>query len=188
MIEIEVRTEGSIFDANVEALVNPVNCVGIMGNGLSKEFKKRYRKNFEEYKAACNLKEVKPGRMFVSETGSLGNPRYIINFPTKRNWRDKKSRMEYIKKGLDALADEITDRDIRSIAIPALGCGLGRLEWSDVHERIEDKLKGLADDNRTIILFAPQDAPETAGASGHSTSPPYPKNETIPMLPPDQSQ
>ena len=115
---------GNILKEDAEALVNPVNCVGIMGRGLALQFKKEFPRNFTSYAAACKRNEVQPGRMFVFETGQLTSPRYIINFPTKRHWRGK-SRMEDIEAGLAALAEEIRSGSIRSIAIPPLGCGLG---------------------------------------------------------------
>ena len=97
----EYRT-GDILQADAEALVNTVNCVGIMGRGVALQFKNAYPENFKAYEAACAGKEVQPGRMFVFETGQLTNPKYIINFPTKRHWRGK-SRMEDIEAGLKAL-------------------------------------------------------------------------------------
>src|SRR3977135_3618617 len=113
---IEYRT-GDILQADAEALVNTVNFVGIMGRGLALPFKIAYPENFEAYEAACAREEVQPGRMFVFETGQLTNPKYIINFPTKRHWRGN-SRIEDIESGLKALAQEIRARHIRSIATP----------------------------------------------------------------------
>jgi O-acetyl-ADP-ribose deacetylase (regulator of RNase III) len=95
--------------------------------------------------------------MFVFETGTLTNPKYIINFPTKRHWRGK-SRMEDIESGLTALAGEIRQRHIRSIAIPPLGAGLGGLNWRDVRPRIEAALRGLEDVE--IVIFEPSGAPD----------------------------
>src|SRR5947199_5988657 len=83
---IEVKT-GDILAEDAEALVNSVNCVGIMGRGVALQFKKAFPSNFKAYKSACERDEVQPGRMFVFETKQLTNPRYIINFPTKRHWR-----------------------------------------------------------------------------------------------------
>ena len=111
-------TTGDILRADAEALVNTVNCVGIMGRGVALQFKNAYPKNFKAYEAACAREEVHPGKMFVFETGLLTNPKYIINFPTKRHWRGK-SRMEDIDSGLAALAREIGSRRIRSIALKA---------------------------------------------------------------------
>lgn len=148
---IEFKTS-DIFTEDTEALVNTVNCVGIMGRGLALQFKEVFPENFKSYAAACKQKKVQPGRMFVHETGRLTNPRYIINFPTKRHWRDK-SRMEDIDTGLIALAAEIRAHNIQSVAIPPLGCGLGGLNWHDVQPRIEKMLEQLSD--LRAIVFVP---------------------------------
>jgi O-acetyl-ADP-ribose deacetylase (regulator of RNase III) len=148
---IEYKT-GNILEADVEALVNSVNCVGFMGRGIALQFKKAWPENFKAYAAACRRQEVQPGTMFVFETGSLTNPRYIINFPTKRHWRGK-SRIEDIEAGLEALAEEIRRRSIRSVALPPLGSGLGGLQWPEVRSRIERLLASLPDVR--ILVFEP---------------------------------
>jgi O-acetyl-ADP-ribose deacetylase (regulator of RNase III) len=148
---IEYRM-GNILDAEVEALVNSVNCVGVMGRGVALQFKKAFPENFKVYRAACRRGEVVPGRMFVFETGLL-RPRYIINFPTKRHWRGK-ARMEDIEAGLRALVEEVVRRGIRSIAIPPLGCGLGGLEWEKVRRRIEQAFSDLAEVR--VLVYEPQ--------------------------------
>jgi O-acetyl-ADP-ribose deacetylase (regulator of RNase III) len=135
--------QGDILKADAEALVNTVNCVGHMGRGLAAQFKRAFPDNFRVYQAACKREQVQAGRMLVVETGRLTNPRFIINFPTKRHWRGK-SRMEDIEAGLTALVDEIRRLDIRSVAVPPLGCGLGGLNWSDVRPRIERRLPPCA--------------------------------------------
>jgi O-acetyl-ADP-ribose deacetylase (regulator of RNase III) len=144
--------KGDILREDAEALVNTVNCVGIMGRGIALQFKNAFPENFTAYVAACNREEVQPGRMLVFKTGRLTNPKYIINFPTKRHWRGK-SRMEDIDAGLLALAAEIRLNNIHSIAIPPLGSGLGGLDWSDVRPRIESSLRGL--DNVRVVIFEP---------------------------------
>ena len=148
---------GDILDEDAEALVNTVNCVGVMGRGIALQFKKAFPENFRAYSEACKHGEVRPGRMFVFETNRLTNPRYLINFPTKRHWRGK-SRIEDIETGLDALVEMIRERNIRSIAIPPLASGLGGLEWEDVRRRIEKSLSGFND--LQIVIFEPSDAPE----------------------------
>ena len=158
---IEYR-HGNIFDEDVEALVNSVNCVGVMGRGIALQFKKNYPANFKAYEAACKREEVQPGRMFVFETGSIGNPRYIINFPTKNHWRER-SRLEYIETGLDALRQEIEEREIRSIAIPPLGTDLGKLDWEDVRPRIEAALTEFP--NLSATIFSPGSAATVKPAS-----------------------
>lgn len=144
--------EGNIIAEDVEALVNTVNCVGIMGRGIALQFKNAFPANYEAYHAASQRHEVQPGKMFVFETGGLTNPRHIINFPTKRHWKGK-SRIEDIEKGLAALVQEIRTRNIRSIAIPPLGSGLGGLEWSQVRQRIDAALREFSDVR--IIVFEP---------------------------------
>ncbi len=152
---IEHKT-GDIFAEDVEAIVNSVNCVGVMGRGIALQFKNVFPENFKAYAEACERNEVQPGRMFVFETGQLTNPRYIINFPTKRHWRGK-SRIEDIEAGLQALAREIRDRNIRSIAIPPLGTNLGGLNWTDVRPSIEAALREI--DDLAVTLFVPGSAP-----------------------------
>ena len=95
-------TQGDILDAEAEALVNTVNCVGIMGRGVALQFKKQFPENFKAYAAACKRGEVQPGQMFVFDSEQLTLPRYVINFPTKRDWRSK-SRIEDIRSGLESL-------------------------------------------------------------------------------------
>lgn len=148
---------GDILAEDAEALVNTVNCVGIMGRGIALQFKNAFPDNFEAYADACKRDEVRPGKMFVFETGQLTNPHYIINFPTKRHWRGK-SRIEDIEAGLTDLAKEIRRRGIRSIAIPPLGSGLGGLDWADVRPRIETALSDL--NEVEIVVFEPVGAPE----------------------------
>ena len=153
---IEYKT-GDILAEDAEALVNTVNCVGAMGRGIALQFKNAFPENFKAYAAACKREEVQPGRMFIFETNQLTNPKYIINFPTKRHWRGK-SRMEDIEAGLIALAQEVRTRSIQSIAIPPLGSGLGGLEWSQVRARIQEALRGFAD--LEIVVFEPEGAPD----------------------------
>ena len=148
---------GDILAEDAEALVNTVNCVGVMGRGIALQFKKAFPENFRAYSEACQHDEVRPGRMFVFETNRLTNPRYLINFPTKRHWRGK-SRIEDIETGLDALVEVIRERNIRSIAIPPLASGLGGLEWGEVRRRIEKSLSGFND--LQIVIFEPSGAPE----------------------------
>jgi O-acetyl-ADP-ribose deacetylase (regulator of RNase III) len=152
---IELR-RGDILDADTEALVNTVNCVGIMGRGIALQFRKAFPENYRIYQNACNRGEVRPGRMLVFQTGRLTNPQYVINFPTKRHWKGK-SRVEDIKAGLKALVEEVRSRKIRSIAVPPLGCGLGGLEWNEVHPLIQSAFQDLP--HVKVLLFEPKGAP-----------------------------
>ena len=146
---------GDILAEDVEALVNTVNCVGVMGRGIALQFKKRFPDNFRAYAQSCRNGDVQPGRMFVFDTRRLTNPRYIINFPTKRHWRGN-SRLEDIEAGLDDLLRSIRERGIRSIALPPLGSGLGGLDWGAVRGHIEEAL-GAIEDVR-IVVFEPSAA------------------------------
>jgi O-acetyl-ADP-ribose deacetylase (regulator of RNase III) len=155
---VEYKT-GDILNTNVEAMVNTVNCVGIMGRGIALQFKEAYPANYKAYKHACDGKKVQPGHMFIYETGLLTNPIFIINFPTKRHWRGK-SRIEDIKTGLQDLKSVIQSRSIQSIAIPPLGSGLGGLNWGEVRDQIEMTLGGLK--GVRIEVFEPNGTPISA--------------------------
>ncbi len=148
---IEYKT-GDITGEDAEALVNTVNCVGVMGKGVALSFKEAFPDNARAYARACERKEVEPGRMFVFETESPANPRYIVNFPTKRHWRGK-SKMEDIESGLAALGEEVRSRGIRSIALPPLGSGLGGLDWSAVRPRIEKTIGAM--ESVRVVVFQP---------------------------------
>lgn len=145
--------QGDILQADSEALVNTVNCVGVMGRGIALRFKEAFPANFKAYAVACRRGEVQPGRLFVFDTGRLTKPRYIINFPTKRHWCGK-SRLEDIEAGLAALVEEIRSRRIRSIAIPPLGSGLGGLDWAEVRPRIERALAALPEVEALVFELA----------------------------------
>lgn len=155
---------GDILRDESEAIINTVNCVGVMGRGIALQFKNMWPDNFKAYEAACKREEVQPGRMFVFETRQLTGPRYIINFPTKRHWRGK-SRIQDIEAGLEALVREIRERGIRSIAIPPLGSGLGGLDWTEVRPRIEAALAALPDVQ--VRIYEPKGAP-AADSMRHS--------------------
>ncbi|NQT12397.1 MAG: macro domain-containing protein [Planctomycetes bacterium] len=151
------HTEGNILEADAEALVNTVNCVGVMGKGIALQFKQAYPDNFRAYQKACKAGEVKPGRTFVWPTGLMVNPKCVINFPTKRHWKGK-SRLEDVEASLDALIEEVKRLGIQSIAVPPLGCGMGGLDWADVGPRIATAFAALPEVR--VLLFAPAGAPK----------------------------
>lgn len=148
-----IYSTGNIFDLNVDALVNPVNCVGVMGKGLAEEFKIRYPGNFRTYQSACIVGGVRVGKIFVYPTGLTEGVKFIFNFPTKQHWRNP-SRLKWIEDGLLDLLEVIMATDTKTIGIPALGCGEGGLSWNDVQPRIQfalDALPGLR-----AVVFPPQ--------------------------------
>lgn len=145
-------TKGNLLEADAEALVNAVNTVGVMGKGIALLFKQRFPENMKQYALACKQGRVVTGKMFVTETYELMGPRWIVNFPTKQHWRDQ-SQMQWVVDGLADLRQFIIDNDIRSIAIPALGAGLGGLAWVDVKSRIEAALADL--DAVDVFIYEP---------------------------------
>src|ERR1035441_4760073 len=116
------KAAGDLLRADVEALVNTVTAVGVVGKGISLHFKQAFPDNFKAYEAACRRDEVQPGRMFVFHRNTFANPKVIINFPTKRHWKGK-ARIEDIEAGLRDLVRVIEEENIRSVAVPPLGCG-----------------------------------------------------------------
>lgn len=145
---------GDLLEADVTALVNAVNTVGVMGKGIALQFKRRYPDVFRVYAEACQEGRLRVGELFVTETGELAGPRRIVHFPTKIHWRNP-TRAEWIDKGLIKLRSFLVSEKIESIAIPALGCGYGGLRWEDVRSMIEARLAGL--DEVRVLVFLPGD-------------------------------
>ncbi|MEQ1843343.1 MAG: macro domain-containing protein [Verrucomicrobiales bacterium] len=145
---------GNLLRAEVDALVNTVNTVGVMGKGLALQFKQAFPANTRAYEAACKGGEVQVGRMFVTQTGQF-EPRLIINFPTKEHWKAN-SRLVDIESGLTDLIRVIREERVQSIAIPPLGCGFGGLRWEDVRPLIERVFESLPEVQ--VLLHAPDKA------------------------------
>jgi O-acetyl-ADP-ribose deacetylase (regulator of RNase III) len=145
-------TQGNLLDAPVEVLVNTVNTVGVMGKGIALMFKERFPANMKAYSAACKAGAVQTGKMFVTDTGELMGPRWIINFPTKQHWRSP-SKLEWIVEGLRDLRLFIMQNEIASIAIPPLGAGHGGLDWAAVRDVILQELSDLSQVD--IIIYEP---------------------------------
>jgi len=150
-------SRGNLLQAETEAVVNTVNTVGVMGKGLALAFKGTYPENFRAYETACRAGELRVGRMFVTENHSLLGPRWIINFPTKKHWRHP-SKLEWIQEGLVDLRRVIEQLAMRSIALPALGCGHGGLAWEEVRSLIETTLGDLPDVE--VAVYEPVSRPE----------------------------
>ena len=159
-------TQGNLLEAPVEALVNTVNEVGVMGKGIALMFRDAFPENTKAYEAACREGAVRVGQMFVTRTGDVVGPKWIINFPTKKHWRQP-SKMEWVRLGLKDLVYVVRTEQIRSLALPPLGCGNGGLEWSQVRREIEAGLAELADGGTEIVVYEPtsayQNAPKRAG-------------------------
>lgn len=152
-------TRGNIVEAKAEALVNTVNCEGCMGKGIALQFKRAFPENFSVYQRVCRAGEVRPGHMLIVPTGSMMSPKYIINFPTKRKWRQS-SRLDDIESGLESLVKEVRRLGVASVAVPPLGCGHGGLDWHKVRPLIEGAFADLP--HVQVILFEPAGTPAAA--------------------------
>jgi len=144
---------GDIFCSNSKAIVNPVNCVGRMGKGLALEFKKRFPKNYLYYANLCSMNRIVIGDVTVFTEMNYGKvfatPVLIVNFPTKQHWSNP-SQLNWISYGLESLKEVILEKNIPSIAIPALGCGEGGLDWKYVKQEIIAVLGPLQDVNISV--------------------------------------
>jgi len=145
-------TQGNLLEADVDAVVNTVNTVGIMGKGIALMFKEQFPRNFEAYSRACDTGEVQIGKMFVTENKELFGPRWIINFPTKTHWRVN-TKIEWVEDGLRDLVRVIREKNISSVAVPPLGCGNGGLNWQDVRPLVEEAFGALEGVN--AIVYEP---------------------------------
>ncbi len=163
------EVEGNLLNADVDALINTVNTVGVMGKGIALQFKRAYPEMFKAYARAAKAGEVAIGRMHVWETGALDGPRFVINFPTKRHWRGG-SKLSDIDAGLADLVGVIRQHGIRSLAVPPLGCGNGGLDWSVVRPRIWTALQAVSD-NVDIVVYPPTGAPRAADMVSVGASP-----------------
>ncbi|MGO9082611.1 MAG: macro domain-containing protein [Streptosporangiaceae bacterium] len=160
----------------MDALVNTVNTVGVMGKGIALQFKQAYPDNFRAYEAACRRGGVQLGQMFVVETGLLGQPRLIINFPTKKHWRAR-SKLSDIKAGLTDLRRVISEYAITSIALPPLGCGNGGLDWRDVRPLITEALGDVP--GVDVVVYPPQGAPPAGSMKVGTARPPITPSRAV---------
>ena len=147
---------GDLLTEKADAVVNTVNCVGVMGKGIAEQFKRKWPSNYKAYRTACNKNQVEPGKMFVFHADDMFGPKYIINFPTKLHWRNP-SELNYIENGLRDLVRHVESLNIKSVAVPPLGCGNGGLEWDQVRPLIIDAFQKLPDVE--VRLFPPNGAP-----------------------------
>lgn len=152
-------TRGNLLEAQVDAIVNTVNTEGVMGKGIALQIKEAYPEVDGAYRAACERGEVQIGRMHVAPTQALQGPRLVINFPTKKHWRNP-SKLEYVVEGLKDLRSVLQGLGIRSVALPPLGCGSGGLEWSQVKGAIVAALEDLEDID--LYVFEPSGTPAAA--------------------------
>jgi O-acetyl-ADP-ribose deacetylase (regulator of RNase III) len=139
---------GNLFESKAEALVNPVNCVGVMGKGLALEFKRRFPDMFEDYAERCARKQVRLGEPYPyrDRSGIL-----VVNFPTKDHWRSL-SHLADIEQGLDYFVQHHAERGFKSVAFPQLGCGNGSLSWGEVGPVM---LRQVGELNVSVEVYVP---------------------------------
>lgn len=153
MVHLAMRyTTGNLLESEAEALVNTVNTVGVSGKGIALMFKEKFPENYRLYAAACADGSVEAGRLHVTENSDMYGPRWIINFPTKKHWRNP-SKLAWVETGLRELAAFVQEHNIKSVAVPPLGAGNGGLSWSDVKPLVEKALGGLSDVD--VVVFEP---------------------------------
>jgi O-acetyl-ADP-ribose deacetylase (regulator of RNase III)/uncharacterized protein YwgA len=148
---ISVRI-GDMFESQAQTLVNTVNCVGVMGKGVALEFKKRFPDMFEDYAARCRHHQVRLGEPYLYKRLL---PPWVLNFPTKGDWRSVANLHEIIR-GLDYLESRYREWGIESLAVPPLGCGHGQLEWRVVGPTLYRHLSRLT---IPVELYAPHGTP-----------------------------
>lgn len=165
-----IRYGDLLAASDVDAIINTVNCVGVMGKGIALQFKKKWPANFKAYEQACKNNQVQLGEMFIYELGALATPKYIINFPTKQHWRSA-SKIQDIDNGLNALIQQMLNRGIQSVAIPPLGCGHGGLNWSNVLPLIEQAFLPYPELSAYIYSPENQPNPQTISANTNTTPP-----------------
>lgn len=161
---------GDMFEERAEAIVNTVNCVGVMGKGVALEFKRRWPDNFRAYKRLCDRHQLRPGKVYVHHEGDMlsGGRRFLINFPTKDHWRAK-SKLEYIENGLVDFVAQIEQLKIKTVVIPPLGCGNGGLDWTVVKALLTERLSGIK--GVDFVIFAPSNSDDDdSEASAGETS------------------
>ena len=167
---------GNLLTADVEALVNTVNTVGVMGKGIALQFKRAFPANFRAYQAACKSGEVQLGHVWTFDTGVLGPRRYVLNFPTKQHWRSS-SRLQDIAAGLESLVETVEALNVKSIAIPALGCGNGGLSWNEVRPLIEQACARMP--HVRTVVYSPEGAPPPAAMPNATPQPPLTRSRAL---------
>jgi len=162
------EAHGNLLDDPADALVNTVNTVGIMGKGIALQFKRRFPAMFKDYERAAKQDALHLGSMHVWPTGTFEPPRYVINFPTKGHWRSR-SKLRDIEAGLDDLRTVLLDLNVKSVAVPPLGCGHGGLRWSDVEPLIERVLGDLP--GIDVRVYPPEGSPPASDMVDNTTRP-----------------
>lgn len=140
-----------LFSVGAECLFNPVNCKGVSGKGLAKEFAQRFHYNQRCYVEHCRQGTLQLGRPLLVKDGAT----WVVNFPTKDHWLDR-SALHDITFGMSMAVTMLQAAHIKSVAIPALGCGYGNLQWLKVRPVIVNALRALDGPEFEAWLFEPR--------------------------------
>jgi O-acetyl-ADP-ribose deacetylase (regulator of RNase III) len=160
--------EGDMFFSNMQTLTVSVNIVGIMGKGLASRAKYQFPDVYVVYQDACRKKWLKMGKPYLykreaslddelmdepKEFESPNGNKWFLLFPTKKHWRED-SDFNGIEEGLIWLKSNYKSEKIKSIAMPALGCGLGKLDWKDVGPMM---CKHLSELDINVAIYLPRE-------------------------------
>jgi O-acetyl-ADP-ribose deacetylase (regulator of RNase III) len=147
-------TRGDILTSDAEAIVIPVNCVGVAGKGLALAAKRKWPDWYSDYRHRCEAGLLRPGSIEVIRLDFWEEvlPRCLISFPTKAHWRNR-SNLADVRNGLAALAAKVPLLGVKSLAVPALGCGLGGLKWGAVRPEIKGALGHLS---MKVLVYEPE--------------------------------
>ena len=141
-------SKGDMFFSLMQTFTISVNLKGIMGRGLASRTKYQFPDAYVRYQDDCKSKKLQVGKPTLFKRGirieeeladdpskldpsGINGFRWFLFFPTKRHWRDD-SRFEDIELSMQWLVENYKKQGIESIALPALGCGLGNLHWKDI--------------------------------------------------------
>jgi len=155
-------SDTTVFNMAADAIVNTVNCIGVMGNGLALECRLRYPEMFEDYAGRCRRWEVAIGKPYIFRYP--GGPA-IINLAVKMHWKYP-ARLEWVRRGLEGLVTLLDREGITAIAIPPLGCNLGKLDWQKVQPLLEHYLGSLP--VKAIVCFDREE--RASGVEGEMVS------------------
>lgn len=126
--------EGDIFALkDVSSYAHGCNCAGAMGKGIALQFKYRFPEMYKEYKFLCQQGQFNPGDVFDYNYGEG----HVYNLATQQSWRTH-AKIEYINNSLNRMCKLAVSQNVTSIALPAIGAGLGGLNWEEVKSVIQD--------------------------------------------------
>lgn len=136
---------------NDYALVHCISADFALGAGIAKEFDKRFNCRKRLFDLGDGDNDVgywdNETHGYCITIGICENP-IILNLVTKRNYWNKPTLIT-IKNALIKMKKDCEILDIKKLAMPRIGCGLDKQNWSDVKTLIE---KVFADTDIEIVV------------------------------------